>query len=230
MVLMKAAPKAPIQAVAFDIDGTLYSQTLFNIIVVPHFVKNLRFFLKYNKVRHILHRTAVLPDFFEYQARLLAERLDCSSEEAHELIRSRVYDGLIPLFRIVRPYPHVLETFQVLKDRNLKLGLLSDFPPEQKGDVWGTAPLCDVILGSEKIGALKPSAYTFGTLAGELGIPAENILYVGNSKRSDVQGAKAAGMQTAWKMPLWRAILHLSYGEADLSFWNYRTLQRYVLK
>ncbi len=226
----QSAQKKAIQAVAFDIDGTLYSSTLFNIIVAPHFISHLRFFLHYNKVRKILHRTAVLPDFFEYQARLLADELNCSSEKAHDLIQSRVYDGLVPLFKILKPYPHVNETFRRFKENGLKLGILSDFPPEQKGDIWGTGPICDVVMGSEKTGALKPSVYTFGTLAQELGVPAENILYVGNSKRSDVRGAKAAGMQTAWKMPLWRALLHIPYGEADLSFWNYRTLQRYVLK
>jgi len=115
MALMKSAPKAPIQAVAFDIDGTLYSQTLFNILVIPHFFKNLRFFLQYNKVRHVLHRTAVLPDFFEYQARLLSEGLDCSSEEAHELIKSRVYDGLIPLFKNSLIFLGVLYTLQTKK-------------------------------------------------------------------------------------------------------------------
>ncbi len=220
----------PILAVAFDIDGTLYSSKVLDILVIPHFFRHFRFFLKYNRVRKVLHRTAVLPDFFEYQARLLAENMHCSVEEAHQKIKAHVYDGLIPLFKLVKPYPHVYETFVLFKEKGLKLGILSDFPPEQKGDIWGTAPLCDVVMGSEKTGALKPSVYTFGTLSAELHIPPENILYVGNSKRSDIQGAKAAGMQTAWKMPLWRALLHIPYGEADLSFWNYRTLQRYVLK
>ena len=107
---------------------------------------------------------------------------------------------------------------------------MSDFPPEQKKDIWGTAPLCDVIMGSEKTGALKPSIYTFGSLIDEFGLPAENILYVGNSIRSDVKGAKAAGMQTAYIAPRWRLLLKILPREADFSFINYRKLQKYVLK
>ena len=32
-----------------------------------HFLRHLPFFLQYNKVRKVLHRTAPLPDFYEYQ-------------------------------------------------------------------------------------------------------------------------------------------------------------------
>ena len=60
--------------------------------------------------------------------------------------------------------------------------------------------------------------------------PAENILYVGNSISSDVKGAKAAGMQTAYIAPRWRLLLKILPREADFSFINYRKLQKYVLK
>ena len=68
-------PQKEIKAVAFDIDGTLYSNSRLYSKIWFYFLKNLRFFLSYNKVRKFLHRTAVLPDFYEYQGRLLAEEL-----------------------------------------------------------------------------------------------------------------------------------------------------------
>lgn len=228
MKIEKSNPE--IKAVAFDIDGTLYPNYRLYIRMVFYFLKNLKFFLHYNKVRKILHRTAVLADFFEYQGRLLAEELSVSNEKAKQLIEEKVYKGLEPFFDNLKPYPYVKETFERFKAANLKLGILSDFPPEQKKDIWGTAPLCDVIMGSEKTGALKPSIYTFGSLIDELGFPAENILYVGNSIRSDVKGAKAAGMQTAYIAPIWRLLLKKLPKEADFSFINYRKLQKYVLK
>ena len=98
--------------------------------------------------------------------------------------------------------------FHPTKENGYKIALLSDFPPEQKKDIWGTAPLCDVIMGSEQCGALKPSIYTFGTLIKKLDLPAENILYVGNSIRADITGAKRAGMKTAYIMPFWRKLFN----------------------
>ena len=228
MIVEKNLPE--IKAVAFDIDGTLYPNYRLYIKIAPFFLKNLKFFMRYNKVRKILHKTAVLADFFEYQGRLLAEEMSISKDEAKKLIEEKVYLGLEPYFDNLKPFPYIKETFEKFKAAGLKLGILSDFPPEQKKDIWGTAPLCDVILGSEKVGALKPSIYTFGSLIEDLGVPAENILYVGNSINSDVKGAKAAGLQTAYLAPKWKLIFKKLPKEADFSFLDYRKLQEYVLK
>lgn len=219
-----------IQAIAFDIDGTLYPNWRLYIRIMPYFFKNLYFFLKYNHVRHILHRTAPLADFYEYQARLLAEEMNISVADAHKNITEKVYEGLKPFFDKVCPYQHILETFQIFKNAGLKVAILSDFPPDQKGDIWGTAAICDVILGSEQLGALKPSKYTFGLLAKKLGVPPESVLYVGNSIFSDIQGARYASMKTAYIMPLWRRILHKPPADADIVFNNYRQLQKIVLQ
>lgn len=219
-----------IKAVAFDIDGTMYPDLNLYIKIAPYFLKNLNFFIQYNKVRKILHRTAPLPDFFEYQGRLLGEYMQIPTPEARRLIDEKVYHGLCRYFDIVKPYPHVLETFMKFKEAGLKVAILSDFPPHQKGNIFGCAPYCDVIMGSEECGALKPSAYTFGILAGRIGCRPEEILYVGNSITSDVQGAKSAGMKTAYIYSGWRRIFRKRAKDADFSFFNYRQLQKIVLE
>jgi len=219
-----------IEAVAFDIDGTLYPDWRLFIRIAPYFFKNFSFFYKYGKVRYILHRTAPLPDFFEYQARLMAAYMEIPTEKAHSLIREKIYDGLAEFFPRIKPFAFMQETLKLFKERGLKLAVLSDFPPEQKGDLWGCKPLFDCILGSEACGALKPSAYPFGILQHSLNVPAERILYVGNSIRSDVKGARNAGMKTAYLAPLWRRILHKNPAEADICFKNYRQLCKIVLQ
>lgn len=218
-----------IKAVAFDIDGTLYPSWRLYIHIIPYVLKNIRFFLKYRKVRAILHRTAPSGDFYEYQARLLALELGVDSATARQMIESIVYKGMVPYLKLVRPYAHIKETIQAFKDRGFKLAILSDFPPEQKGDIWGTRDLFDVICGSEELGALKPSKFTFGSLALKLGLPMEEILYVGNSVSADVEGAAAAGMKTAYLLPFWRWILKLPLKGADISFKDYRQLEESVL-
>lgn len=219
-----------IEAIAFDIDGTLYSDMSLYIRILPYFLKRLPFFLAYNRARKILHRTAPLADFYEYQARLLAEELKISSQDAKKMIQENVYDGMKPFFKKIKAFKGVHTLFEECKKRNIKIGILSDFPPEQKGDIWGLAPMCDVIMGSEECGALKPSIYTFGSFAKALNVPPEKILYVGNSIRADINGAKKAGMKTAYIMPFWRKFLNKKLAQADISFKNYRQLKKIVLE
>ena len=211
-----------IEAIAFDIDGTLYSDMSLYIRILPYFLKRLPFFLAYNRARKILHRTAPLADFYEYQARLLAEELKIDSAKAKQMIQENVYDGMKPFFKIIRTFKGVHKLFEECKKQNLKIGILSDFPPEQKGDIWGLAPMCDVIMGSEECGALKPSIYTFGSFAKALGVEPEKILYVGNRIRADITGAKPAGMKTAYIMPFWRKLFNRKLKQSDISFKNYR--------
>ena len=62
-----------IEAVAFDIDGTLYPQWALYIRMPFYILKNFGFYRYFRKVRHVMHRTAPLADFYEYQARIYAE-------------------------------------------------------------------------------------------------------------------------------------------------------------
>ena len=219
-----------IKAVAFDIDGTFYPNYRLYIRLIPYFFKHLSFFRKFNKVRHVLHKTAPLPDLFEYQSRLLAEEMNVSNEMAKDYINKVCYDGLKPYFLKVKPYSQVYETVVALKAAGLKIGILSDFPPEQKGSIWGIRSLCDVCIGSEESGALKPSIYPFGILARKLELKPEEILYVGNSLKYDVGGAKNAGMKSAYLLKGFRKIFNIKSSEADISFKNYRQLKNIVLK
>lgn len=219
-----------VKVIAFDIDGTLYPQERFFAKIFFHFWKNIVVFYHFGRVRKALRRCAPLPDLYRYQAILLSERMKCTTPEAEKMLNSVIYDVFPKYFKNVKPFKNVSETFQKLKEAGYKIAILSDFPPEQKGDLWGLLPYCDGVFGAEKIGALKPSKYTFGVMAKELGVPMKNILYVGNNKKYDIDGAKAAGMKTAYLLPLWRKILNLPLKQADISFKNYRQFMKIVLK
>ena len=218
-----------IKAVAFDIDGTLYADWRLYVRMPLYFLKNISFFSKFNKVRKQMHKTAPLADFYEYQARLLASEMHITPELAKDKINEICYDGLRQFFLEVKPYPQAYETIVALKASGLKIGILSDFPPDQKANVWGIRSLCDVCIGSEESGALKPSVYPFGILASKLGVKPEEILYVGNSKKYDVRGANNAGMKSAYIMKGLRALFNIPLKEADISFKNYKQLRNIVL-
>ena len=217
-------------AVAFDIDGTLYEDWKIQVLVFPYVLRHRSFFSAFARVRKTLHKKKFSPDFFSLQADLLAAELRVESIKARELAKKIVYDGLSPFFERITPCRDAYNTIAAFKNSGLKIALLSDFPPEQKGSVWGIAPLCDAVLSSEKTGALKPNAAPFDALADALGEPREKILYVGNSVHCDVRGAHGAGFKTAYFMPFWRRILSKPLKEADFSFKSYRQLQKIVLE
>ena len=225
-----------IKAIAFDIDGTLYPSWRLYVSIAGYFLSNLRFFLKYNKVRRVLHKTAPLPDFFEYQARLWVEEMKHEKtlgvgdvEYAKVRINEVVYEGLKPYFSKIKTFPDVYQSFVAFKSSGLKVGILSDFPPEQKGDVWGIKDLCDVVLGTEETGALKPSAQPFKKMAELLNVPESEILYVGNSHKYDVVGSKNAGMKAAWLVQPEKGILGVKSKIADITFWKYSQLRQILL-
>ncbi len=219
-----------IEAIAFDIDGTLYAQWQLTIRAIFRYLSHGVFFLHYGIVRHHMHGIEPLDDFYKVQAQKMAERLKSTSEDAEKRLDEIVYSGLKKYFTRIPCYNGVPEAFKAFKEAGFKLALLSDFPPDQKGDIWGVRPYCDVILGTEALGALKPEPYSFLEMAKQLGVAPEKILYVGNSKKYDVQGAMASGMKSAYLLPWWRRIFNKKIKGPDICFSSYRQLQDIVLQ
>ncbi|MFC2603396.1 MAG: HAD family hydrolase, partial [Treponema sp.] len=89
---------------------------------------------------------------------------------------------------------------------------------------------CDVILGTEFLGALKPAPYSFLETAKQLGVKPEQVLYVGNSIKYDVAGARRAGMKSAYLLTGWRKLFRCRVKSADICFSSYRQLQNIMLK
>ena len=217
-------------AVAFDLDGTLYPNRRLYRKLLPFVAANWRLLMAFGKARWIIRReqekspSLIRTDFYDYQAALTAEMLNAGADAVKEKIEALMYRGWEPLFSGVRLFPHVRDLLPELRAAGLKLGLLSDFPPEAKLKNMGLAGLWDSVLCSEETGALKPSAHPFLVMAGELGCPPEKILYVGNSRPYDVAGAQRAGMKAA-------LISRRASGSprADFTFQDYRQLRDFVL-
>ena len=160
----------------------------------------------------------------------MAKRLHCTPEEAQIRLDKIIYHGLQKYFPRIPPCKGVVELISELKSKGYKIALLSDFPPEQKGDLWGIKDSCDVILGTEQIGALKPSPVPFNKLAEELNLKPEQILYVGNSHKYDVMGSKNAGFKSAWLILPLSGILGKKSKTADFTFYKYSQLKDLLIK
>ncbi len=225
-----------IRAVAFDVDGTMYPTHKFYFRVWPYYLKNFKFFFYFSKVRKELHRKAkenpclAGQNFYDDQAALLAQKMKISKEAAGQLIEKICYKGLLKYYVSLPTYPDLLDLMYEIKARGFKVAILSDFPLEQKGNLWGVSDICDVLLGAENCGALKPSKVPFEVLADQLGLEPWQVLYVGNSKKYDVEGAKNAGMKSALKLKGFRKLFSLPCKESDISFTDYRQLRKIVLE
>lgn len=221
---------AGIEAVAFDIDGTLYPSWKLFLRMTCYFFRHIMFFYYFGRTRGIIHKSPPLTDFYGEQARIFAglRRIDVAS--AKEQIERIIYKGLERFFVKIQPFPHVYDCIKAMKTAGLKIGILSDFPPEQKGDVWKCRELCDVCFSSEETGTLKPSVHPFMRLAQKLGVPPEKILYVGNNIKYDVLGANNAGMKSACILTHCRRLFGIKVSGADISFKTYRQLEKIVLE
>ena len=223
-----------IEGIAFDLDGTLYPNYRLNIRLIPFVLREWRLLAAFGKARDIIRKeqknsSAVQADFYDYQAEITAKLLNVQAQTLKDKIERLIYKDWEPLFKKIKLFKHVNETLDALKKTGLKMGLLSDFPPETKLEYLGISGGWDAILCSEQCGALKPHPISFTKLATEMGLPPEKILYVGNSYSYDVKGASSAGMRTAWIKKTLVLGGSKKKPKPDFSFNNYRQLYDYVI-
>lgn len=83
-----------------------------------------------------------------------------------------------------------------------KLGVCSNFTDAKSARFLlaeaGLDRHMDSIVISEEVGFRKPRAEIFEAVVDSLGVPAREILHVGDSLTADVAGASAMGMHTLW--------------------------------
>lgn len=100
----------------------------------------------------------------------------------------------------LRVYDETLPVLRQLRANGVRIGVLTDVPygmprsfVEQDLANAGLAEAVDLLLTSVEIGERKPSPKGFLRLAHELGIPPEELIFVGNEQK-DIVGANAAGL------------------------------------
>ncbi len=98
------------------------------------------------------------------------------------------------------PYPNVVPTLIKLIKKGLKLGILTDAPrlkAFQRLNAIGLEHFFDVVVCKDDTGVAKPDRLAFDTAVKRLGVPASEILFVGDNPERDILGAQKAGMKTA---------------------------------
>lgn len=100
----------------------------------------------------------------------------------------------------LEPYPHVRTTLIRLKERGIKLGVVSDAP---RLKAWlrlsemRLADFFDVVVALDDTGKRKPHRLPFEVAVKKIGVQPGEILFVGDNPERDILGATRAGMKTA---------------------------------
>ena len=189
-------PPGVVRAVLFDLDDTLYPQSswldgAWNAVA--------RAAAEHGADRRLVRRALAL---------VAAEGSDCGRiiDRALALAAPAVpAEPLVAAFRAfeagaLEPYPGVRTALAELRAL-VPIGLVTDGDVEiqrRKLRALGLEPAFDAVVLSDALGRehRKPSAAPFRAALGELGVPADEAVYVGDHPGKDVVGATAAGLRT----------------------------------
>jgi putative hydrolase of the HAD superfamily len=195
----------PIQAVTLDVGGTLiepwpsvghiYSQT-----AADHGSAGIDPDLLNDRFRSAWHRT---PGFSHTKAGWAAIVDATFGGLCSAAPSTTFFDELYQRFaspKAWRVYDDVAPFLAMLKRRNLRLGIISNWD-ERLAPLLTALDLAkhfEVQAISCAVGYQKPGPEIFHWTAAQLDVAPERILHVGDRLREDAQGALAAGYQAVW--------------------------------
>ncbi len=199
-----------IKAICFDIDGTMYPIWMTRLSLVPTIFPSIPLMLKTQQFRAAIRvedGVKTVPEnqegYRKRQALFVKNGLKSplTIEEIDQKITTQFYERMKSSFSYIRPFAHLRETLIYLKEKHIVLGALSDFPIDNKLSTLQVDDLIDFSACTEESGYLKPHKAPFQYVSRALGVPLENILYVGDSYSKDIIGAHKVGMHTCLLLP-----------------------------
>jgi putative hydrolase of the HAD superfamily len=108
----------------------------------------------------------------------------------------RAFDEIMPGVSNWVPYPETIPVLDLLKRRDLKLGVISNATSllTRVFDNLDMSKYFDTVVISDEVGVRKPSPEIFRIALKRANVTASRSLYVGDMLEVDIVGAKKAGM------------------------------------
>ncbi|MCX7943741.1 MAG: HAD family hydrolase [Deltaproteobacteria bacterium] len=187
-----------IKAVTFDMDGTLYNSGRLFLRLLPDILKHRKFIVAYYRIREELRSEGFKGDIrgevlIRLSKKLMIDESECEymiDETIYRLFASKINRGLL--------YKGLREFIDMLKKNDVRLGIISDFPIDEKlmrlglyFEPWRA------LINTEDIGTLKPAKEPFLKAAELLEVDPGLILHIGDRENLDVLGAKRSGFLSA---------------------------------
>jgi 2-haloalkanoic acid dehalogenase type II len=117
-------------------------------------------------------------------------------EENAELLAKKI-DALWWEYADLDVYPDVKETLAELRGKGIKLGIVTNGLKRDYKYVLsrlGLDGLFDIVVGSDACMKAKPNREIFLYAVSKIGVSPQEALFVGDSVRKDLEGARAAGL------------------------------------
>jgi 2-haloalkanoic acid dehalogenase type II len=143
------------------------------------------------------YENAVQVKKYKTFAQLKKDFFKAFSQSNNLILEEELYEVYFNRFDKIRFFGEVPAVLEKLKKKGYKLALLSNTENLYAPEIVKNLELkkyFDVICFSFEIGALKPSKVCFNRVLKKLKVKPENSLMVGDSLRSDMLGARDAGM------------------------------------
>lgn len=203
------ALQRPIRGVLFDVDGTLYRQQPLRLAMACEIVvatatsgwavqrTDARLALAFRRVREQLRATdGTAEPLAVRQYAAVSDRLGCRMADVERAVAEWIERRPLKWLRFCRRRG-IEGLMGFLSRRGVRRGVFSDYPVEAKLRALGLAERFDLSLSAvdQDVGAFKPDPRGFLVAAQRWGLPARQIVYVGDRSDVDAVGAAAAGMQ-----------------------------------
>lgn len=200
-----------IQAIGFDLDGTLFDhrgaatdgvRAFFRQLGIDATPSAVELWFAVETTEFELWRSGTIS--FSEQRRRRIRQVFTTLQFPFEDVPAAL-DGLFARYlreyeQSWRAYADVAETLDALRNRGFRLGLLTNGNEEQqlrKLEATNLSESFDVVCVSEAMGTHKPDTEAFASFARSLEVEPHRCLYIGDNPEQDIVGALRAGMRAA---------------------------------
>lgn len=136
-----------------------------------------------------------------FRLREALRRCGCACALADELVARLLESYLVEMMAGCWAIADALEVVSALS-RHYPLAVVANYPiadvVHETLERYALKSYFEPIVVSGAVGRMKPDPLPFETAMAALGVVPENVLFVGDDLRNDMQGAKALGCMTAW--------------------------------
>lgn len=190
-----------IQAVLFDLDGTLFDRTSSVTAGLQRQYARFAQDLRATPQAAYQERFLVLDDRGYVNKRVVYQQLAEAFGWPPALAQTLCDDYYAHYHDECMGFPGLRQMLAGLRALEMKLGLVTNgWDQIQRGVIQALEiePFFDVILISETEGVRKPDARVFKRALDRLGIDAAHALFVGDHPVNDIDGAQQVGMRAVW--------------------------------
>ena len=193
-----------VRLVAFDMDGTLYSQYRLRLRMMRDILfdaaakrtlDTIIVLRTYRRIRELLaDREAA--DFDNALADETARSTGRASHQVRSIVEEWIERRPLPYLKACR-YPRLAELFAGLRRQGKAIGILSDYPAGAKLAALGLKADHIVCANDDGIGLLKPNPRGLGALIEAAGTTPHQTVLIGDRPDRDGEAARRMG---AWPL------------------------------